>query len=100
MVPTFTTVLAADGSQLKIATRIDADGMLRVDVYRSDDKTNPVCSGVVKPAELEIARKDASGRWFIVMGQPGFNSPANNRGGYKTEAAAVFASRRYATGGR
>jgi hypothetical protein len=31
-------------------------------------------------------------RWFITIGRPGFNLPANNRLGYATEAAAMAAS--------
>jgi hypothetical protein len=39
------------------------------------------CAGAVK-------MNPATGRWFITMGHPGFNSRANNRDGYATEAAA------------
>ena len=42
----------------------------------------------------------SSGRAYIALGQPGFNSPANNRGGYSSEKAARAASKRYAKGGR
>lgn len=31
-------------------------------------------------------------RWFITIGRPGFNLPANNRLGYATESAAIEAS--------
>lgn len=42
------------------------------------------------------ARRDhQSGRWYITMNHPGFNSPANNRDGYETKAAAVAAIRFY-----
>ena len=34
-------------------------------------------------------------RFFIGMGYPGFNSPANNRSGYATPEAALKASLRY-----
>ena len=37
----------------------------------------------------------ASGRAFITMGHPGFNSPANNRSGYATPGAAQAAVVRY-----
>ena len=33
--------------------------------------------------------------WYIKIGFPGFNSPANNRQGYKTKAAAEAAMHRY-----
>jgi hypothetical protein len=35
------------------------------------------------------------GRHYITAGRPGFNSPANNRDGYATEAAARAASAGY-----
>lgn len=35
------------------------------------------------------------GRWFIVIGHAGFNSPANNRNGYPTDVAAQSAIRFY-----
>lgn len=53
--PTLDTVRAADGSNIKVTTRIDRDGLLRIDTYRSDDKKNPVCSGVTKPADATTA---------------------------------------------
>ncbi len=34
-------------------------------------------------------------RYFIAMGQPGFNSAKNNRNGYPTERAALNARARY-----
>jgi hypothetical protein len=39
-----------------------------------------------------------NGRWFITIGNPGFNSPANNRNGYATEEGAMAASLRYGQG--
>jgi hypothetical protein len=33
--------------------------------------------------------------WYICKGFCGYNTPANNRGGYKTEKSAVSAIRRY-----
>jgi hypothetical protein len=39
-----------------------------------------------------------TGRWFITMGNPGFNSPANNGFGYATRNLALAAIRRYAKG--
>jgi hypothetical protein len=45
----------------------------------------------------EAVRQDpVSGRYFITMGHPGFNSPANNRGGYASRAKAEAAMRHYA----
>lgn len=42
----------------------------------------------------------SDGRNYIALGQPGFNSPTNNRGGYPSIRAAVLASQRYAAKGR
>ena len=42
------------------------------------------CPGAVK-------KNKATGRWFITMGHPGFNSETNNGAGYKTREAAVYA---------
>jgi len=45
-------------------------------------------------------RQDAtSGRWYVTMGHPGFNSPANNRSGYVSEAKALASLRMYANRG-
>lgn len=48
--PTLDTITAADGSTLKVATRITPDG-LRVDVYCADNKQVPIASAVTKAAE-------------------------------------------------
>lgn len=42
-----------------------------------------------------VEQNPATGRWFITMGHPGFNSPANNREGYLTRERAEAAQRRY-----
>lgn len=36
-------------------------------------------------------------RWFITIGNPGFNSPTNNALGFKSKAAAEAAIRHYAS---
>lgn len=38
-----------------------------------------------------VKQNPQTGRWFITMGHPGFNSNANNGGGYGTRAAACSA---------
>ena len=43
----------------------------------------------------EAAKQAPTGRWFITMGHPGFNSPANNRSGYASQSAALAAVRKY-----
>ena len=45
-----------------------------------------------------VKERPETGRWFITIGHPGFNSPANNRDGYASRASAVAAFRKY--GGR
>jgi hypothetical protein len=55
--------------------------------------THGYCSQCEAPV-----KQDRLGRWFITMGHPGFNSPANNRLGYGTQAQAVAAYRRYGRG--
>jgi len=52
------------------------------------------------PGCLTAVTSAPSGRWFITMGHPGYNSPANNRRGYATAAAARAAVRRYTGGAR
>lgn len=44
---------------------------------------------------VEAVQQAPSGRWYITMGHPGFNSPANNRSGYASRGAAEAAIRRY-----
>ena len=39
--------------------------------------------------------EEVRNRWFITLGHNGFNSPANNRQGYKDAASALAAARRY-----
>lgn len=43
----------------------------------------------------EPVKQGPGGRWYITMGHPGFNSPANNGLGYATKGMAVAAYRRY-----
>lgn len=49
---------------------------------------NACCNAAVK-------QNPETGRWFITMGHPGFNSPANNGRGYASHAKARSAFRRY-----
>ena len=42
-----------------------------------------------------VKENPATGQFFITMGHPGFNSPANNRNGYATREKALAAIRRY-----
>lgn len=42
-----------------------------------------------------VKQNPESGNWYITMSHPGFNSPANNRNGYKSNAAALAALKRY-----
>ena len=47
-----------------------------------------------------VKQRGDTGRWYITMGHPGFNSPANNAAGYSTSAAALASLNRYGTKGR
>jgi hypothetical protein len=48
---------------------------------------NGICKHAVKPGPFD--------HWYITMGHPGYNSPANNRNGYKTKVSAASACHRY-----
>lgn len=51
-----------------------------------------ICDGDCAHA---VKERPETGRFYITMGHPGFNSPANNRDGYATRAKATAAIRRY-----
>lgn len=55
------------------------------------DKTTDLCYGCTDGAKQD----PDSGRWFITMGHPGFNSAANNRNGYQTQQSAEKAIRQF-----
>ena len=38
-----------------------------------------------------VREHPVTGRWFITIGMPGFNLPANNRDGYATRSKAIAA---------
>lgn len=61
------------------------------------------CAGKCEPCFGEcdepVKQDVRTGRWFVTMGHPGFNSAANNNRGFKTKLKAVeslrwFAARR------
>lgn len=60
------------------------------------DRTSDLCRGCAEA----VKRNPATGRWFITMGHPGFNSEANNGSGYLTSAVASFAMRAFTRRGR
>lgn len=39
--------------------------------------------------EQAVKRNERSGRWYITIGHPGFNTAANNGAGYKSKDMAV-----------
>lgn len=43
----------------------------------------------------EPVKQSVNGGWYITLGHAGFNSPKNNRGGYKTKELAVAAFKRF-----
>jgi len=59
-------------------------------------KVVPVFGGVLEECDGVMVERCDGGRYYIGLGQPGFNSTANNRGGYKSAAAAARACRAYA----
>lgn len=67
---------------------------------------NPACGGFnclnTHPAgatcQHAVAQRN-DGRWFITIGHPGFNSPANNGHGYATRNTALAAYRKYSARG-
>jgi hypothetical protein len=50
-----------------------------------------ICYG----GHADAAKQAPTGRWFITMGHPGFNSTANNRDGYASQAKAEAAIAKY-----
>lgn len=60
---------------------------------RQCERSFDLCYGLDCPTAVK--ENSATGRWFITMGHPGFNSPANNRDGYSSMLAAEQAIRRY-----
>ena len=53
--------------------------------------------GICNGCEHSIRRNPATGRFFITMGHPGFNSPANNRAGYASIGKAEAAIHHYSS---
>ena len=75
---------------------IDPKGQTKGNPMKSFVVCENNISGSCKTCEAPV-KQDFQGNWFITMGHPGFNSPANNRSGYKTKEAAVKAYKRYAS---
>jgi hypothetical protein len=47
-----------------------------------------------------VRQNPETGRWFITLGMPGFNTPANNSRGYSTRNRAMAASAKCHEAGR
>jgi len=56
--------------------------------------------GILQSLETQPKVEEKNGRWFITIGNPGFNSPANNRSGYKSKMSALAANKMYANKGK
>lgn len=56
----------------------------------NDCKNEGYCDSCKEPV-----KQGPDGYWFITMGHAGFNSPANNRMGYRTKEAAIKAHQKY-----
>jgi hypothetical protein len=65
------------------------------DVFFPANHPNHCTVGAVCPEAVAEHR----GKFVITFGHSGFNSPTNNRGGYKTRAAALGAVRFYTNAG-
>jgi len=65
---------------------------VKADVH---DDALDICDGNCPDGKRPTAQHPKTGRYYIAMGHPGFNSPANNGNGYATERAALAALRRY-----
>jgi len=63
--------------------------------YLTSGHKTDVCYG---GCGVEVKQNPETGRWFITMGHPGFNSYVNNRSGYATKETAIRLMRYY--GGR
>jgi hypothetical protein len=62
-------------------------------LFSSPCKDNGVCRN--PNCENAVGKLDSNGRWYILFGHAGFNSPANNTNGYRSKKVALFAMRRY-----
>jgi len=66
------------------------------DYLLSDDRCEfkhfDICDGSCK---TPVKDNPDSGRWYITMGHPGFNSDANNADGYKSRNAALAGIKKY-----
>lgn len=59
-----------------------------------ESECEPICAGA---GCFQVTKMAPTGRWYITMGHAGFNSPANNRNGYKSSLDALKATRRYSS---
>ena len=57
--------------------------------YISDD-----CDELCRMCEAPVKSRADTQTWYITISHPGFNLPANNAGGYATQAAAIAAYNR------
>jgi len=65
--------------------------------YLTSSHPDTICYGSYVEGCVEAVKQNpVTGRWFITMGHPGFNSMANNRDGYVSMDSARTAVRRYA----
>jgi hypothetical protein len=57
----------------------------------------PLKNGLCRKPNCEgaVAEFPETGRWYILFGHAGYNSPANNSNGYASKAKALSSMRRY-----
>ena len=62
-------------------------------LFSSPCKDNGVCYN--SNCEHAVAEFTETGRWYILFGHAGYNSPANNSNGYASKAKALASMRKY-----
>ena len=50
---------------------------------------------MISECRQAVKKNAVTGRWYITIGHPGFNSPTNNGHGYQTKERARTAVRHY-----
>ncbi len=62
-------------------------------LFSSPCKDNGVCRN--PNCKTAVAEFTETGRWYILFGHAGYNSPANNGNGYASKNKALVSMRKY-----
>lgn len=84
-------VIFGDDAINKMVTKPVIPGYLLSD-DRCEFKHFDVCYG---DCATPVKQNPVTGKWYVTMGHPGFNSDANNAGGYVSHKAALAAIKKY-----